>query len=78
MEGNEAHSHTWHPAASWPQTFENRALVQWRGHFGAPADGGYVFDANGNVRNRAGQEFIWDAENHLVSGTGVKVPKTPD
>ena len=53
-------------AAGWPQTFGARSFSQLRGHFSAPADGGYVFDANGNVRNRAGQEFIWDAENHLA------------
>jgi hypothetical protein len=30
-----------------------------------PAGAGYVFDGNGNVRQRPGQELVWDAENHL-------------
>ena len=53
-------------AAGWPQTFGAGSFSQLRGHFSAPANGGYQFDANGNVRNRTGQEFIWDAENHLA------------
>jgi hypothetical protein len=58
-------------AAGWPQTFGAGSFSQLRGHFSAPANGGYVFDADGNVRSRtqqnsAQQEFIWDAENHLA------------
>jgi YD repeat-containing protein len=59
-----AERHTYDGLGS-PDTFGSRDFDGLRGHFAGPAGAGYVFDGNGNVRQRPGQELVWDAENHL-------------